>query len=252
MSIYGCEVNTPANSHLLKIDAKTTIDLAAWGKKFKLSTYNSQFRYSDISDIMMLLFYHQNDKEISMSTLSETPQQQMLSELWWMPLVRGILLILFGLFMFAWPGATLISLVVFIGAYWLVGGVFDLVEGIIGHTDRSRMWMILSGIISILAGFFVMGRPIIAGVITGAVWVYITGFMAIVIGVMQIFAGRDGDWSWGGFFLGILSIIFGLIIIFNPLLTEAMLILILPIWAIVAGIFAIVAAFTLRGQASNA
>ena len=38
--------------------------------------------------------------------------------LWWMPLVRGILLIGFGLMMFVWgAGATRLPLIQFLGAY---------------------------------------------------------------------------------------------------------------------------------------
>lgn len=59
------------------------------------------------------------------STEKEAEVRQMLAKLWWMPLVRGILLILFGLLMHAQPAATLVSLIIFLGAYWLVGGVFD-------------------------------------------------------------------------------------------------------------------------------
>ena len=189
---------------------------------------------------------------VEQPAMSEEEVKKVLASLWWMPLVRGILLIIFGLLMFARPGATLLILIQFMGAYWLVSGIFDLVEGIIGHTERSRIWMIISAIISILAGFFVLGQPIIAGLLTATFLVYLIGIASIASGVMHFFAGRDGSWSWGGFFIGILYIIFGLIVVANPLMTEATLIFLLPIWAIITGIFAIVAAFMLRGVTSQA
>ena len=187
-----------------------------------------------------------------MTAITEQDVKRTLPSLWWLPLVRGLLLIIFGLLMFARPGATLLILIQFMGAYWLVGGIFDLVEGLIGHTERARTWMIISAIISILAGFFVLGHPVIAGLLTATFLIYLIGIAAIASGVMHFFAGRDGSWSWGGFFIGILYIIFGLIVVANPLMTEALLITLLPIWAIITGIFAMVSAFMLRGITSTA
>ncbi len=187
------------------------------------------------------------------STMEATPREarkpgglQELGGLWWIPLIRGILLILFGLLMLVHPKATLISLIVFLGAYWLVGGVFDFIEGIVGHRGRSRTWLILGGIVGILAGFFVMGHPVMAGLITGTLWIYTVAFAAIVIGITHFFAGRESSWSWSSFFLGLLYVAFGLLVICNPLLTETMLVMLLPVWAIVTGCFGIGAAFMLR------
>ena len=173
------------------------------------------------------------------------------ASLWWLPLIRGILLILFGAIMFAWPGATLISLITFLGAYWLVGGVFDVVQGIVGETFRSRTWLIIGGLVSILAGFVVMSQPVLAGLLTTNFIVYTVAILAVVAGVLHLFAGRDGSFSWGSFFLGVLYIIFGAIVLFNPLLTGATLVWMLPVWAIVTGIFTIVAAFMLRRVDDN-
>ena len=83
--------------------------------------------------------------------------------LWWMGLTRGILLIIFGILMLSWPGRTLLIMIQVLGAYWLVGGVFDLVEGVIGRTKESRWGLILGGIVGMVAGFFVMGHPIVTG-----------------------------------------------------------------------------------------
>ncbi len=101
-----------------------------------------------------------------------------------MPLVRGILQILFGILMFMQPGTTLLSLIRFLGIYWTVDGVFSLIEGVRGHTKTSRMWMFIGGIVSILAGLFIVGRPMIAGLVGGTFLIYligITGIFAIML-----------------------------------------------------------------------
>lgn len=182
----------------------------------------------------------------------EGESKQALASLWWMPLIRGILLILFAIFMFVQPGATLLGLIWVLGIYWLVDGVFDLIEGIRGHTDKSRTWMIIGGILGILAGIFILGRPVLAGIVGGTFLVYLIGITTIIAGVMMIFAGRDGHWTWSGLLMGILYVIFGLVIVANPLMSLGALIWLIPIWAIVSGICAIALAVMLRSVTNEA
>jgi uncharacterized membrane protein HdeD (DUF308 family) len=54
---------------------------------------------------------------------------------WWTVALRGVAAILLGIAAFAWPGLTLVALVLLIGAYVLVDGVFSLVGGVM-----SRSW----------------------------------------------------------------------------------------------------------------
>lgn len=174
-----------------------------------------------------------------------------LSSLWWMPLVRGLLLVLFAVLMFAQPGSTLLSLIWFLGIYWIVDGAFSLFEGIRGHTEKSRLWMFIGGILGILAGLFIVGNPIAAGIVGGTFLVFLIGITTIISGVMMIFAGRDGQWTWWGLTMGILYVIFGLLIVANPVMTLATLVWLIPIWALVSGLFAILLAFQLRSLSST-
>ncbi len=170
--------------------------------------------------------------------------------LWWMPFVRGILLVIFGLMMFAWGrGATLLAVIQFLGAYWLVGGIFDLFEGFVGRPEGSRIWMIVSAVVSMAAGFFVLGHPIVSGLIVGTYLTFIMGFAAVVVGVIHIFSGSNKKRFWGGTVLGILYTLFGVAVIFNPLVTQAVIVLVLPFWAFIAGASAILAAMRVRGAA---
>ena len=49
-----------------------------------------------------------------------------LTQKWWAVALRGILAILFGIVALAYPGMTLVSLALIIGAYAFVDGVFAL------------------------------------------------------------------------------------------------------------------------------
>ncbi|MEM7128906.1 MAG: DUF308 domain-containing protein [Chloroflexota bacterium] len=183
---------------------------------------------------------------VAANTPTELEMKEVLSSLWWMPLIRGILLILFAILMFVQPGSTLLSLIWFMGIYWIVDGVFCLIEGVRGHAEKSRLWMFIGGVVSILAGFFIVGNPIAAGMVGGTFLVYLIGITTIITGVMMIFAGRDGHWTWWGVIMGILYIVFGIFIVANPLMTLATLVWLIPIWALVSGIFAVALSFQLR------
>ena len=189
------------------------------------------------------------------NTLSEQQIKEALASLWWMPLMRGILLVVVGILMFTQPGTTLLSLLWFMGIYWIVDGVFSLIEGVRGHPEKSRIWMFIRGIVSILAGIFILGNPLVAGLISGSFLTYLIGFTVIISGLMMIFAGREKDgvrqWSVWGLIMGILYVLFGLFVITHPLVTLASLVWIFSIWAIVAGVVAVVMAFRLRGLATS-
>src|SRR4029453_8237273 len=67
--------------------------------------------------------------------------------------LRGAAAILFGILAFAWPGATLLTLALFWGAYALVDGVCSIAAGIRIRDSGKPMWtLILTGAIGVLAG----------------------------------------------------------------------------------------------------
>src|SRR3954465_16085960 len=85
---------------------------------------------------------------------------------WWVPLVRGIAAILFGIVAFVWPGPTLEVLVLFFGAYALVDGIFALAAGITGSgaSGGVRWFLALGGIAGIIVGLITFFYPNITAV----------------------------------------------------------------------------------------
>jgi uncharacterized membrane protein HdeD (DUF308 family) len=59
-----------------------------------------------------------------------------------------------GIVMFLWPGMSAILLVMFIGAWAIAHGVFEIVGAIQLRKEIENEWMlILGGIISVIFGF---------------------------------------------------------------------------------------------------
>ena len=75
-----------------------------------------------------------------------------LAKYWWLILLRGIAAIVFGILAFIWPGITLLTLILFYGAFALVDGVLALAHAIMGGNVGSRWWLALVGIAGIAAG----------------------------------------------------------------------------------------------------
>ena len=67
--------------------------------------------------------------------------------------MRGIAAIVFGVLAFVWPGLTLLTLVLFYGAYALVDGAFALIAAFTGGAKPvPTWWLIVVGVAGIAAG----------------------------------------------------------------------------------------------------
>src|SRR5215216_4553457 len=81
------------------------------------------------------------------------PMLHALAKNWWLVLLRGIAGIVFGILAFVWPGLTLLTLVLFYGAYALVDGILSLVAAFTGGAKPvPSWWLVLIGIAGIAAG----------------------------------------------------------------------------------------------------
>lgn len=111
-------------------------------------------------------------------------------------------------------------------------GIFDLV-GL--FTDRTAWgWKLFMGIISIVAGAYILMYPIASGLALPRIMVLVLGIWGLLQGiVMLIMAFRGGGWAAG--ILGVLAIIFGGILVANYSMPGAGLSL---IWA--AALFALI------------
>ncbi|MDD2788055.1 DUF308 domain-containing protein [Methanoculleus sp.] len=162
----------------------------------------------------------------------------------WLVLLLGVIAVIFGVLFFIYPVQTLTLLVTLLGFYWLFNGIVALI-GL--FTDRTgRGWKLLVGILGILAGILVLTYPLYSAILVPTVFALIIGVEGLIIGAVYMAQGFSGP-GWGTGILGILSIIFGLVLIANPLVAAVGLVLLLAGLAIVGGITAIVVSFRLPG-----
>lgn len=162
---------------------------------------------------------------------------------WWILLLWGILALLLGIAFLLTPGMTTVLLITFMGAYWLVGGIFALASLAV---DREHMGLkIFLAAINIIAGILILIYPLYSTIFVLSFFIIFVGFWACFVGaahLYQAFTGKD----WGNGVLGILSLIFGILLLLNPFIAAALLPFVAGGFAIVMGLSSIVVSFTAK------
>jgi uncharacterized membrane protein HdeD (DUF308 family) len=168
---------------------------------------------------------------------------------WWLLLMQGIATIIIGGVLLWAPAKTKVDvwtlLVGLLGIYWIVAGIFDLVHMFVDHTGWG--WKLFMGVISIIAGSYIIMYPVAAALALPRIFVLVLGIWGLFQGIgALILAFRGGGWGLG--ILGVVGIIFGIILIANYSAPGMGLTLIwvAAIWGVVGGIFMVFQAFRQR------
>src|SRR5215471_18791571 len=149
---------------------------------------------------------------------------------WWLVLLEGIAGLLIGILLLTQTSVTLFTLVVFVGVYWFVTGILDLVMMFVD--SRQWGWKLFTGVVGILAGLVVIRHPAWAAVLIPTTLVWLLGLMGVVIGVATFVRAFMG----GGLpaaILGIISVILGAVLLFNTVVATVVLVYAVAIWAII-------------------
>lgn len=171
---------------------------------------------------------------------------------WWVPVIRGIAAIVFGIIAFVYPGLTIATLVLFFGAWVLIDGIFRVI-GAIGHrgSDPDWGWQIVIGIVGIIVGVLTFHAPQVTAL---ALVIYIAAW-ALMIGAAEIaFAikvRREIKGEWFLILMGLASIIFAVLLLWNPIAGAAAVIWLIAWYAVVLGILAVFFGFRLRSLSAS-
>lgn len=163
---------------------------------------------------------------------------------WWVLLLEGIALVIIGILLITDTDQTVFTLVLFLGFWWFIGGIFDLISLFMDRTHWG--WKLFTGILGVIAGLAVIRHPIWAALIVPATLGWMLAIFGIIIGVIGIIRAFQGA-GWGIGILGVISAVLGLVILGADIgVTIATMIAVAAIWAIIGGIVAIIYAFRVR------
>lgn len=101
--------------------------------------------------------------------------------------ILGILVIILGIIALFNPLGFSAFLVYFVAAAALVGGIFNLVNGIMGAGDANRVLTIILGILGILVGAAIFSLAFnITPFLTAPILVYIMSIFLVIYGIISI------------------------------------------------------------------
>ena len=166
---------------------------------------------------------------------------------WGWVLAFGIVTLLAGLLVLAWPGRTIVVIAVLFGIQLVVAGIFRFVAAFATDdaTGGTRVLLALLGVLSFIVGLYALRHILV----TIAALALLLGIFWIVNGAVEAFTalshrGMQGrGWT---IFMGLLSIVAGIVVLVYPGISLATLAVVLGFWLLLYGVMEVVLAFRLR------
>jgi uncharacterized membrane protein HdeD (DUF308 family) len=154
---------------------------------------------------------------------------------WWSIALRGTLATVFGVIALVNPQATAAALILVFGVWSLLDAAFAFVAA--AHRARSHMswgWFVFEGIVSAAAGVIALVYP---GITLLALVIFVA-VRALLLGILQIggaMTWRGSHWRSLNALVGIVSILFGVMLLWEPRLGALALIWSIGVYAIIVG-----------------
>ncbi len=166
---------------------------------------------------------------------------------WGWLLAFGIVTVAVGICAVVWPGITLLAAAIVFGIQLIVAGIYRLVAAFASEdaSGASRVLYALLGILSLVVGLYAV-RHVLLTIVALAL---LLGIFWIVNGVIEIFTAlQHREMSGRGWrvFMGILSVIAGVVLLAVPGISLVALVFVVSVWLILFGLMEISLGFRLR------
>lgn len=131
------------------------------------------------------------------------------SKYWWLVLLKGIVLIILGVYIFQHPVSALIGIALYIGITLLFTGIFMIINAL-AERGEAWGWRLVEGILDILFALVLISNP----EVTASIFPFVVGFWMIFYGIMVFVNGfqlrKEGvsNW-WMNLISGVLAVIVG-------------------------------------------
>lgn len=167
---------------------------------------------------------------------------------WWVVALRGAIAVVFGLMAIAWPGITVLALVVLWGIYAVVDGITGIAMAFSARRvpDPQRWLYGLLGLAGLVAGVIAILWP----EITALVLLVIIATWAVIAGVVQLIAAfrlrKEITGEWFLALTGAVCIVLGVLLFTQPTTGAIALVVAIATFALVWGVSLILLGFRLR------
>ena len=186
-----------------------------------------------------------------MQTSTPSGAMSSLGRHWGWLLGFGILTLAAGLCAVIWPGITLLAAAIVFGVQLILAGIYRLGAAFASTdaTGGTRVLLALLGVLSLIVGLYAV-RHVLVTIVALAL---LLGIFWVVNGVIELFTAlshREMAGRGWRMFMGILSVIAGLILLAIPGISLITLVVLLSVWLIVLGLMEISLGLRLRSQGS--
>lgn len=174
----------------------------------------------------------------------------LLPHLWKSTLVSGVLALALGILTLVWPGRTILVAAVVFGVYLLIIGVAQVVFAFSLHVSAGgRVLLFISGaaalILAVLAFRHFGSDPLLA-ILLLAIWIGVGFIFRGVATTISAISDPDLPGRWWTIFLGVISLLAGIVMIASPFESIDILVFVVGVWLVVIGGFEIVSSFAIR------
>jgi uncharacterized membrane protein HdeD (DUF308 family) len=170
-----------------------------------------------------------------------------LTSQWGWILLRGVAAVVVGILAFAWPEPTLIALTLVWGIYALADGAFALIAAFSIRINGKPVWSLaVLGVLGVALGvvtFIWPGLTALTLLMMIAAWAFLMGALQIVaaIRIRQLI-----EHEWFLALSGVISILFGGMLIFNPDAGARAVVWLIGGYAVLFGVLLIVLGIQFR------
>jgi uncharacterized membrane protein HdeD (DUF308 family) len=174
---------------------------------------------------------------------------------WQLSLLRGIVMLLLGLFAIVAPQQALFVIVMVIGLYLLIDGVITAIAAFRGRGGSSRMTVLGRGALSIIGGLLVLLLPFVFPEAATVIWAYMLGVIAVIAGLLDLItvgkARREIETKSTMIISGLLLILLGILLLLMPTLIAQDKLFVVGLTIATLGVVSLVAAFIQRRAAKK-
>ncbi len=177
--------------------------------------------------------------------------EKAIRDLWWIPVVRGISAIAFGILILVWPRAAIGIIAILFAANFAVYGIMDIIFGIQTFT-RS-----FSGILRLLLGFLEVGIVVylLKNAGSGLTLAFMGLLMAVALIVLAVvmigsalLSDASAGYRWAIGIAGAITFFIGITVARAPVISVATVIWVLGIYGLIVGPIEVASGFMIKNE----